>query len=329
MPGSVRAAYSEVEDFDAALRSEGCLSLLITAPGQFRAQLTQISLIDLRLSGAEENLPRIAFVEVPTDSVVISFPIGSAPAPVWSGIGVQKDDFMILCAGDKIYARTDGSSRWGAIRVPVKTLVEYGVALAGTPFDIPTIARRWRPPRSAGRQLRGLHTAATRMAISRPQLLVDATAAHGLEQQLLHAVLECLAETKTGDEVRAERGDQEIMAGFQQVLQSKPDDRLSMAEICTTLRVSSTQLRRLCSEHLGMNPIAYDRLRRMSLVRRALGRGGSATESITAAAHQNGFRDLRRFATSYRAAFGKSPDATLLRARHASRKRADSPSTSP
>ena len=62
---SVRAAYSDADDFDAALRAEGCLSLLITAPGRLRAQLTQISLIDLHLSAAEENLPLIAFVEVP------------------------------------------------------------------------------------------------------------------------------------------------------------------------------------------------------------------------------------------------------------------------
>ena len=101
-----------------------------------------------------------------------------------------------------------------------------------------------------------------------------------------------------------------------------------MTEICATLRVSHALLRRLCSEHLGMSPIAYDRLRRMSLVRRALGGGGSATESVTAAAHQNGFRDLRRFAARYRAAFGESPEATLLRARHRSRTPALGPSTS-
>jgi len=53
MPGSIMSAYSEAEEFATALRAEGCLSLLITLPGQFRAQLTQISLFDLHLAAIE------------------------------------------------------------------------------------------------------------------------------------------------------------------------------------------------------------------------------------------------------------------------------------
>src|SRR5215213_541300 len=123
MPGSIRSAYSEPEEFQTALRAEGCLSLLTTEPGQFRAQLTQISLVDLHISAVEENLSRIAFFEIPADLVVISFPIGSATAPIWSGIKMQSEDFLILRPGEKSYARTEGLTRWATIRVPFKTLV--------------------------------------------------------------------------------------------------------------------------------------------------------------------------------------------------------------
>ena len=39
MPGSVTSVFSEPGDFEAALREEGGLGLLITGRGQFRARL--------------------------------------------------------------------------------------------------------------------------------------------------------------------------------------------------------------------------------------------------------------------------------------------------
>ena len=310
------SAYSEAEKFAAALRAEGCLSLLITVPGQFRAQLTQISLIDLHLSAVEETLPRIAFFEIPADLVLISFPIGGAAAPIWGGIGLQRDDFLLLGPGETSYARTDGFTRWATIRVSIKTLVMYSTALTGSAFDISSLLRHWHPPRMAGRHLRSLHTAAIRMAASRPQLLVDAMAAHGLEQQMIYAIFECLAAAKAGNEIGAKLRDQEIMARFQKLLQCKQGNSISMTEICSRLGVSNLLMRRLCSEHLGMSLSTYDRLRRMSLARRALGRGGSAATSVAVIAHQNGFRDVRCFKRNYYEAFGESPCATLQRYRH-------------
>ena len=50
MPGSVTSVFSEAEDFAAAMRAEGCPSLLIAGPGQFRARLTQVTLHRFRLS---------------------------------------------------------------------------------------------------------------------------------------------------------------------------------------------------------------------------------------------------------------------------------------
>ena len=52
MPGSVTSVFSDVEDFAAALREEGFLSLLVTGNGEFRARLTRVSLHSLRLSAA-------------------------------------------------------------------------------------------------------------------------------------------------------------------------------------------------------------------------------------------------------------------------------------
>jgi hypothetical protein len=89
MPGSATATFSEPEDFEAALRSEGCLSLVITERGRFRARLTQITLHSLRLSAGDEQLSRIAFITVPAGMVLISFPIGNGALPVYGGLKMQ------------------------------------------------------------------------------------------------------------------------------------------------------------------------------------------------------------------------------------------------
>jgi AraC-like DNA-binding protein len=313
MPDSVTSAFSEPEDFEAALRKEGCLSLLITGRGQFCAQLTQVTLHRLRLSAAEEQLARIAFIAVPTDMLIAAFPIGDGIAPVSGGISVHPGEIIILPPGEHVHMRTDGPSRWGAVWFPVEELQRYGGAVTGASFVVPSAMQVWRPPRAAGRDLRSLHTAGIRMAVTHPQCLVGAEAARGLEQQLIHAVVDCLAIGSTNEVTRSQRRHKDIMVRFERLLQTQPDQDMRLLEICTALGVSERLLRSLCAEHLGMGPIVYDRLRRMKLVRHALRRGGSAEASVSAVARRYGFRSPGRFAVNYRHAFGESPSATLRR----------------
>jgi hypothetical protein len=88
MPGSRASVFGEAEDFQAALSADGVAGLLVTGHGQFRARLTQVELDRLRLTAVEETQPRIAFVTVPSDMVLVSFPIeGRAIA----GLGRDRD----------------------------------------------------------------------------------------------------------------------------------------------------------------------------------------------------------------------------------------------
>jgi AraC-like DNA-binding protein len=64
---------------------------------------------------------------------------------------------------------------------------------------------------------------------------------------------------------------------------------------------------------LLLGGVAYDRRRRMSLVRHTLRRGGGADATVSAVARRYGFRSPGRFAVNYRAAFGEPPSTTLRR----------------
>ena len=317
MPGSVTSAFSEQEDFEAALRAEGCLGLLITGRGQFRAQLTQITLHRLRVSAAEERLSRIAFVAAPADMILMSFATGTVPSPTWGGVAVRTGEIVTLGPGQRIHARTEGVSRWGMVRFPVEDLTRYGRALTGAPFAMSSGARWWRPPPAAGRELRQLHAAAIRIAQVRPQALVDAEAAHGLEQQLIHALVDCLSAGSAEEATPVKRRHQDIMVRFEGLLQAQPNQNLSLKDICIGLDVSERILRTSCAEQLGMSPTGYLLLRRMSLVQRALGRGDGDAVTVSEAAMRHGFRSFGRFAADYRALFGELPSITLRRRLHA------------
>ena len=316
MPGSVTSVFSEPSDFEDALREEGGLGLLITGRGEFRARLTQVKLHRLRLSAAEEQLSRIAFVAVPADLILVSLPIGDRPAPIWGGIGMRASEIMTLGPGQRIHVRTDGPSRWGSIWLPAQDLARYGRALTGATFAVPLAVRSWRSSQAAGRQLRQLHGAGTRIAELRPGTLVDTEAAHGLEQQLIHALVECLSARPAEEATSAARRRQDVMVRFEALLQAQQERDLRIGEICTALSVSERTLRSVCAEHLGMSPTSYLRLRRMSLVHRTLRRGDPGAASVSEVARRYGFRHLGRFAAAYRALFGELPSATLRRGLH-------------
>jgi hypothetical protein len=221
MLASVTSVFSEQDDFKAALRGDGVLNLLVTEPGQFRARLTQVTLQHLYLSAADEQLSRIAFIAVPADMILVALPLGEAPAPIWGGIVMQAGELLTFGPGERIHARTDGPCRWAAIRSPSAYLAQYGRALNGAELVIRPAAR-WRPPRAALRQLRHLHQAAVRRVEVRSDVLADLGAAHGLEQQLIHALVECLANGSAIEVPRATTEHQDIAVRFEALLQARP-----------------------------------------------------------------------------------------------------------
>src|SRR5262249_14730457 len=104
MPGSVISLFSEPDEFQAALREDGLLNLLVTGSGQFRARLTQVTLHRLRLSAGDEYLSRIAFVAVPADRFLVTLPLRDRPEPVWDGVEMRVDEMVTLGPGERVHA---------------------------------------------------------------------------------------------------------------------------------------------------------------------------------------------------------------------------------
>ncbi len=311
MPGSRASVFWEPEEFEDALRADGVAALLVTGPGQFRARLTQISLDRLRLASAEEEVARVALVAVPADSILVSWLVGGKPGPVWGGIEMQAGEMLTLGPGSRVHARTSGPCRWDIIRLPEKELLCYGRAMCGPGLDVPPAPAVWRPTPAAARHLAQLQRAVTRMAEARSGALTDAEAAHGMEQQLIHGLIECLSGGPAQNETSAARRHRGIVAGFEDLLQADPFP--SMTEISSALGVSERTLRECCKKHLDMGPSRYRHLRRMQQAHRALRTENPDTGSVSEVAERYGIRDLGRFAGDYCALYGELPSATLQR----------------
>jgi AraC-like DNA-binding protein len=309
MPGSRASVFGEAEEFQAALSVDGFAGVLFTGRGQFQARLTQVVLKRWRLAAAEEAQSRIAFIAVPADIVMVAFPIDGGPSPIWGGVEIRSGEIVSFGPGERLHARTVGGCHWGAIQVPERQLADHGRVLSGSWFVVPPAAR-WRPPRATTRQLRDLHRAAIRLAEARAGAITDLQAAHGLEQQLLHVLIECLSEGAE-EETATGRHHRDILARFEDLLAAQPF--LPVPDICAALGVSERMLRMCCQEHLGMGPSGYRRLRAMQQVHRALRSGTADGISVSEIARRHGFNGLGRLAANYRALYGELPSATLRR----------------
>jgi len=310
MPGSVTSVFSEAADFEAALRPEGCVSLLVTGRGSFRARLTQIALDRLHLASAEEELSRIAYIVVPEGTVVIGWPTGETP-PLWGGFEIGAGDMLTLGPGQQVHVTSEGPCRWSFIRIPDQVLLRYGRVLCGAGFKAPPALAVWRIPPAAARRLAQLHRAAIRVVEAKSGALADVAAAHGLEQQLVDALIECLCDGAPRQENPAALRHRAILAGFEDLLQIEKFAR--MGEICAALSVSDRLLRDCCRQHLRIGPSRYLNLRRMQQVHRALRSQNPETARVSEIAERYGVRDLGRFASDYRALYGELPSTTLRR----------------
>jgi len=142
-------------------------------------------------------------------------------------------------------------------------------------------------------------------------VLADSEVAHGLEQQMIHALVESLSVAPVYEETEPARRHRGTLARFEELLEAEPPPNVTA--IGNALGVSQRMLRECCKKNLGIDPSGYRRLRGMQRARRALRDENPDIASVSAVARRYGFRDPGRFAVNYRALYGETPSATLGR----------------
>jgi len=309
---SILATFSEADTLQAAMRAVGLLSLATTQKGRFRARFSQVTPDRLRLIAVEESLPRIAYVKVPLDRILVAFTVGKLSRQSWNGMRAHAEHLIVLGSGASAHARTDGPSRWCAICLPKQEFARYAHALTGGALRMPEGVSYWRTRSATLRELHAIHVEAMRSVRITSDTFATSEGGHGLEQQLIHALVDCLTESTSKISVEGDR----VMTSFEDLLLTEPNRPWSVAEISRRLGMSDRLIRQSCQACVGMSPQSFIRLQRLHSVHRALRHPASSSTSVSEVGHQHGFRHLSRLAVDYRTLFGELPSHTLLRGRY-------------
>jgi hypothetical protein len=256
MPASMMSVFSHADDLEDALRNVGDLHLVMTGDGEYRAHLTQVELLRLRLWAVDERAACIGFLKIPPDTLLALFTVGDRPSPIWSGMSLNKGEILTCGPSHRLHMRSEGPSCWCAVSLPAEEFSTYFNRLTGKVLTMPTLAQRWRPSAAGCKRFIRFHAAAIRAAGVRPQTIVDPQAAHGVEQQLIHSLVRCLSVGQSEDASGSHRC-ADIVADLEKFLQSKPERSADLTALRAELAVSEEDLRRCCNEILGVGPATY------------------------------------------------------------------------
>jgi AraC-like DNA-binding protein len=306
------ATFANPDDYQACI-GDANVNLIVTGGGGFNARLTLLNLRRLRVLRGCENLPRIAFFSLSPAQVFVSFPASPGPPLTYDGFGLQFGDVVFHSRGERMHQRTDGESQWGLISLPPQQLAACSKALTGLKITLPPAGWVLRGSQSAVVRLLRLHAKACRLAETRPKLIPNPEVARALEQEFLHALVNCLSADDTNGSLKTRRHHADIMVRFEDALTTQGGPQMNMRALCAAIGVPERTLRMCCTEFLGMSPTRYMLLRRLNMARSALRRADPATASVKEIARLYQFPEPGRFAVTYRTVFGEMPSSTLRR----------------
>jgi AraC-like DNA-binding protein len=284
----------------------------VTGPGQPGARLTWLKLRDLELYRCSESAPRVAYLSLPTDRIFISFLIRRSFV-VCDGSRVRNGDFVFHSPDGHAHQRMTGASQWGLISLSAAQFAAITKAIIGRAIAAPFAGEIVRPTYAETRQFKLLVAQACHLAESRRNLVDHPEVARALKHDLLHALTACLTSNDADRHNCMTSRHRGIMIRFEEILDKRLYDRLSVPALCAEIGVPERTLRLICADFLGVPPMRYVLLKRLNEVRSALRRANPDTNSVTDIARNHQFLQLGRFSDTYRSIFGELPSATLQR----------------
>jgi AraC-like DNA-binding protein len=299
---------ADPDEFIGLIRPNSC-EILVTERGSFEARGILIDVDRLYVQRRRERLARLVEVDMPRSGIV--FLTEPGPSIFWNGVEIGLENLALFGPGSRCVSRLLGPTSWGSMSL----FSDDMNAILTSHFGYDPI---WMagctvitPPPAALAHLRSLHAAAGKMAEGSPEASMPTPSAHGLEQALLQAMLECFDVLDVRSDTTAVRNHRLIIRRFREMLDAHPFRSLFVPEISQAIGVSGRTLRMACQGQFGVSPTQYLLLRRMRQARRTLRLSDPDVTRVTDVATELGFWELGRFSVKYRQIFGESPSRTL------------------
>jgi AraC-like DNA-binding protein len=327
-------AWSRVLTFTDPLSCQAAIlsadvEILPTTRETFQAEITQVGSDRLWTQHFHVSSPQVSTITYKPGRQSIDFVTEANSSPLQHcGVEVLRGD-IIINALDVVHRRSGPNLDYGSMSLPIDELHTAFAAIMGRDFmqtaGQPIIHPR---PELMSRLLK-LHKVVGQLAHETPEILQVPEVLRALENELVHTMTRCLAESGVVETSTGHRRHKTIIARFEEFLAANSDRPLYLTEICAGVGVAERTLRGACEEHVGMGPIRFLTLRRMHLVRRALLQADPSKSTVTRVVTDHGFWELGRFSVSYRALFGESPSETSQSAARGPELHADGPSALP
>ena len=304
--------FGDPGGYAAGFCDDARVDLAIAGPGAFKARLTRLNLEHLEIYFCSECLPRIAYISLSSGKAFLSLPV-NAESLVFNGFLLCSGDVVLHRRGEHFHQRTGGACQWVLLSLPHEQLASCSKALMRPPITSPLASRIFRPPHPAALRFRDLLRQACQLADLKQELIERPGAAKALEQELIHAMIHCLAGDEAEEHPATRRHQAAMMLRFEEALHMHADEKLSLPALCAEAGVAERTLRMCCAKFLGVSPTRYLLLRRLNRARATLTHAHASTTSVADVARDNQFGEPGRFAVTYRTTFGELPSVTLHR----------------
>lgn len=305
-----RFKLNGVEDLQEATRGAN-LQVVQLHPGPFEGNLMHAQVGSIALSAGEFGSDIRARGVMNPDLVTVGMMLETTGGVSQWDYDVMPGDIVVFPKSVEQEGRFRGYSSYVTITLSAEALAAHA---AGERYlqepEFWTKIYRFRPSPS-------LRNSARRRIQRRIlQLRIGETPQSGpgidfLRRSLVEAFLHGIIEESPNDrEERHFPGARLVQKVEDYVDAAEANQPLHISELCSMLGVSRRSLHRAFHDTLGVGPVTYLRLRRLSSIRRVLKSAHPLHTSVTQAALDHGFSDLGRFAGYYYDIFGEKPSQT-------------------
>ena len=201
----------------------------------------------------------------------------------------------------------------GVLSLPVDALERTALAL-GVDVDLPDDGEFRTVDAVDWARLHALLDETLQTGRALPGSTLDPHRSRSLRAALLELAVRTFdRKSRTGRRVPHHLNDMRITRLCEDYAETTHYHDVTLASLCGVSGMSERRVRQAFYECYGMSPTAYLRIAALHHVRSVLLEGPPLRDAVSRAAADFGFWHLSRFAAQYRALFGESPSATLMR----------------
>lgn len=231
----------------------------------------------------------------------------------FAGQPLHVDTLFTLGSGGELDFRTPQHLDLLAVTADAFSLREYGEQIwqIDTEEKMPQ-AGLITPPAEATHALRQFLLLLLSSIESNPKLLNYGQIRKGIEQEVFNKLISTINEAPEQRPAPEPGSRHRLVAQARDYLLAHLDEPVTVADLCTALKVSRRTLQYSFQAVLNVNPVAWLRATRLNGVRRSLKAARDDPRATVAdIAARWGFWHLSHFAADYKLMFGELPSQTL------------------